>query len=321
MTQFEPFSYEQSRHLDEVRKTVVRFAPIEARKRELIGGMQWKTIAGKEYLYRYGPDPVTGKKRSTSLGRRSPETEQVYATFIADRAAITEEYDRLAPIVETQRRVSSALRLGDIRKPTFAVLQALADAGVMTLAPLSHGLAVRGYQVVTTQFVEMHLPDDIVLAVATEQVEELVHLLNRTLHSQHAGYDFDVGRLTFRNDDAPWVHIRPHTPLVSQLERLDVHGDVAEEFEDLLLEEQSSLLFARSGQALPVSLMDPRALAISLVLNSMNSSDEDQDLLRLAAVCVEFAGRLELEFAPALRDFLEEFGGIALSEGSGHFRI
>jgi hypothetical protein len=322
MTQFEPFSYEQSRHLKEVRQTTAQFVPLASRKRQLVGGMQWKTISGKEYLYRYSPDPVTGRKRSTSLGRRSPETEQAYETFLAERAAVTEEYDRLAPVMETQRRVSAALRLGDLRKTDFAVLSALADAGVMTLAPLSRGMAIRAYQVEAGQFADVPLPDGIVLSVATEQLEELVDLVDRTLRAQDLGYGFDMDRLAFRADQAPWVHIRPHTPLVSQLERLDVGDDVVEQFSDLLLAEVPSLLFSRSGHALPISAVDPRALAMSLVLDSIDVTTEDRfDLLELAEVCTEFADLMKLEFEPGLLDFLAEYGDIRLSEDSGRYRI
>lgn len=53
----------------------------------LDGGMAWKTVSGADYLCRYRQDPETGKKKFTSLGRRSPETEAAYDAFITRRDA------------------------------------------------------------------------------------------------------------------------------------------------------------------------------------------------------------------------------------------
>ena len=55
-------------------------------KYDLDGGMQWKSPKGIEYLTRYRQDPETGKKKWSSLGRRSPETEAIYAEFMGRRA-------------------------------------------------------------------------------------------------------------------------------------------------------------------------------------------------------------------------------------------
>jgi hypothetical protein len=83
-----PYPIEQQRHVNEVRDLLSVLAPLQAESRDLVGGMQWKTIRGHDYLYRYAPDPVTKKKRSTSLGRRTPETEVVHRRFLYRRARI-----------------------------------------------------------------------------------------------------------------------------------------------------------------------------------------------------------------------------------------
>lgn len=55
-------------------------------KHDLDGGMQWKIVKGREYLTRYRQDQETGKKVWSSLGRRGPETEAIYAEFMGRRA-------------------------------------------------------------------------------------------------------------------------------------------------------------------------------------------------------------------------------------------
>jgi hypothetical protein len=64
--------------------------------RQFVGYLGWKTIAGREYLYR-----TDTRGQGSSLGPRSPETEQVHAEFqqgrreAADRVAAQEEQLRV----------------------------------------------------------------------------------------------------------------------------------------------------------------------------------------------------------------------------------
>lgn len=54
---------------------------------QLNGGMTWKRVGRGEYLCRYRQDSSTGRKRFTSLGPRSPSTEEAYRRFVEDREA------------------------------------------------------------------------------------------------------------------------------------------------------------------------------------------------------------------------------------------
>jgi hypothetical protein len=56
--ELKPYADELQRHINEVRDLLAVLAPLHSERRELVGGMQWKTIRGREYLYRYGLDPV-----------------------------------------------------------------------------------------------------------------------------------------------------------------------------------------------------------------------------------------------------------------------
>ena len=88
---FAAMTREQRRLVEAMRATTNEFAVLARSRDEFIGGMQWLTVKGNDYLARYRRDPVTGEQKSTSLGRRSPETEALYdSRTVADLNDITD---------------------------------------------------------------------------------------------------------------------------------------------------------------------------------------------------------------------------------------
>ena len=76
-------------------------------------GMHWKTIAGKEYLYRTLDSRGTAK----SLGARSPETEEIFAAFTSRKERLRDLKEQLA----VQARVNAAYRAGHVPNATADV--------------------------------------------------------------------------------------------------------------------------------------------------------------------------------------------------------
>ena len=104
-------SPDQRRCLDEAERVWPRYAALLRAQDDFVGGMQWKPVAGAEYLSRYRPDPTTGRKVAKSLGRRSPETEAAYADFLHRRDASRAELGDLEARLETTGRFARALGL------------------------------------------------------------------------------------------------------------------------------------------------------------------------------------------------------------------
>ncbi len=48
------------------------------------GGMAWKTVSGRQYLYRI----LDRSGRAKSLGAKSPETEAIYNEFVSAKAGL-----------------------------------------------------------------------------------------------------------------------------------------------------------------------------------------------------------------------------------------
>jgi hypothetical protein len=95
----------------------------------MTGGMQWKPATGAEYLTRYWPDPLTGKRIVKSLGRRSPETEAQYREFFDRRRGAQAEEADLEPKAEMAGSFARALRLTRLPAKHAECLRNLHESG------------------------------------------------------------------------------------------------------------------------------------------------------------------------------------------------
>lgn len=93
--------------------------------RQVRGGMLWKTVNGTDYLIR-----TTPKGAQTSLGRRSPETESIYANFVGQKAALTQRVSSLKESVARHQRMNRALRVGKMPNIAVDILNRLANANL-----------------------------------------------------------------------------------------------------------------------------------------------------------------------------------------------
>ena len=69
--------------------------------------LQWKTIAGRQYLYRIRDRQGNG----TSLGPRSPDTERIHDEYQAARSDLRDRVARLSPVLGEAAAVYRALRM------------------------------------------------------------------------------------------------------------------------------------------------------------------------------------------------------------------
>ncbi|MES3020304.1 MAG: nucleotidyltransferase domain-containing protein [Pseudomonadota bacterium] len=88
--------------------------------------MRWKTVRQTEYLFRDKDRHGNCK----SLGRRSPETEQLLNAFLKGRAGAQERLRLLRAQLDEQARLNKALRLGRVPRIVARVLRELDEAGL-----------------------------------------------------------------------------------------------------------------------------------------------------------------------------------------------
>lgn len=95
--------------------------------KEYRGGMHWKAIAGRDYLYR----TTDRRGNARSLGVRSTETENLYAEFSRRKAELVERLVAAKEVTRTAERVNVALRVGAVPNQVANVCRALDDAQLM----------------------------------------------------------------------------------------------------------------------------------------------------------------------------------------------
>lgn len=91
--------------------------------RPLQGGMHWKKIRGRDYLYRYRDRLGHGE----SLGPRSEHTEQLFARYTRERREVTTRLQKERQLLQEQARFCRAARLHRVPKATARILRRLEE--------------------------------------------------------------------------------------------------------------------------------------------------------------------------------------------------
>lgn len=259
-------SPDQRRLIEEMLETSAELFPLERARDDFVGGMQWKSVKGSDYLTRYRRDPVTREQRSTSLGRRSAETEAMHRRFFEGRTRLEEQLAALKPKLAIQARMAKALRLARAPTPVAEVLRAIAMTDLVEHITLVGDAALFAYEcefgmllpnaAMPSGGVDLLISGFSALEAAAETAEVLGRSGLKILPSRggsgiRTGDGLDIGFLTPRD-------------LEIQAERVaeDNYGaghglEWASQQETL-----TTLVIDRDGRAAPVSVLDPRAFTL-----------------------------------------------------------
>jgi len=262
---FDTMSREQRRLVEAIRATTTEFASLARSRDGFAGGMQWLTVKGREYLNRYRRDPITGEQKSTSLGRRAPETEALYNRFVAGRADLDRQIEEIKPAVAEQTRMAKALRLSRTPSEIADVARAIGLSDLIDHVSIVGEAAVYGYEceLAATLPRELLPADGMDLLVAGmdpgDVIDEIAFVLQRARVRVRRRSESEL-----RTEEG--LHIRLLTP--SMLDR--AAGRYAEdncgggEAARWALEQPPlrTICIDRQGRAAPVSLPDPRAYCI-----------------------------------------------------------
>jgi hypothetical protein len=193
------FTDEQLRALANAAQLYESWKEVLVQLSRLPGGMYWRVINSKEYLYEYAPGP-TGQ-RAKSLGPRTARNEQVLREFEATksdlegrRSGIEARLDELAPAWR-------ALRLPAIDRVAARILRALDQAELVGPGVLVVGTyALKAYEVESASD----------FAAGMDATEDL----DFTLVMRGDEQDADVPRrllLTLKQVDASFI-VSPSSP-------------------------------------------------------------------------------------------------------------
>lgn len=95
--------------------------------RDFAGGMHWKTVAGKEYLYK----SLDRKGNAKSLGVRGDGTEAIEQHFHTQKALYKTRMQSLRETLATHSKINAALRLGSAPGVVAELCTRLHQVGLM----------------------------------------------------------------------------------------------------------------------------------------------------------------------------------------------
>jgi hypothetical protein len=259
-------SPEQRRLVEEMRESTAEFFPLERSRNDFVGGMQWKSVKGYDYLTRYRRDPLTDEQRSTSLGRRSAETEAMHRRFFEGRARLEEQLAVLKPTMATQARMAKALRLTRTPSAVADVLRAVAMTDLIEHITLIGDAALFAYEcefgvLLPTTLLPAGGVDLLISGFnSNEAADETAEVLRR------GGLKVSPGRQGTGLKTSDGVNIAFVTPhhLERQAERFAEDNYGAGHALAWANEQETftTMLIDRDGRAAPVSVLDPRAFTL-----------------------------------------------------------
>lgn len=91
------------------------------------GGMHWKTVSGKEYLYR----SLDRHGNAKSLGPRSPVTEATYEAFHHRKAELHGRIEDLEKLMVRHAKINAAVEVGHVPDNVADVCVELDSAGLL----------------------------------------------------------------------------------------------------------------------------------------------------------------------------------------------
>lgn len=114
------------------------------------GGMGFQRVKGIEYVVRYWQDSASGRKRMSSLGRRTRESEQAVAAFLAEREEHASRLRALEAGLAADCRLAKAHRFARMPADAAAHARALSISGMLgeTVA-MAGAAAAFGYEAIT----------------------------------------------------------------------------------------------------------------------------------------------------------------------------
>jgi hypothetical protein len=124
-----PFDMAQAREFSDTMQLFESLAELRQRERSARGSMVWMRAKGREYLHRSSYDDW-GKRKQTTLGPRSEETEAVRANFIGARADVKSRLKALEKKMRLQAAANAARGIARFPAVSARIVRAFENSGI-----------------------------------------------------------------------------------------------------------------------------------------------------------------------------------------------
>ena len=281
---FREFQENQQRTLDRAVEAYQAYLEAVQAGRPLKGGMHWKKVKGREYLYKYRDRSGHG----SSLGPRSPYTERLFAEFGRRRRENAAQLDaRRQQLAEAARFCRAAL-IHRVPEPVVRILRHLSPgdlAGTPLMVIDTH--ALHAFEFAAGVFIDA-LPDSplwsgaaqglTLAATAAMPPEEFLRLLRRADRSYKTlpGHGLAaVNQHGFRvRCLRPPTARAPHRMMGRDAPGLTVPAEMGDLAALMAAPKFSQVVIGRRGDPVTMVAPDPRALALHKLWLSIQ---EDRD--------------------------------------------
>ncbi len=143
---YHPINNAQAKTVIDAEQVFSAYCDTVAKARAYHGGMHWKSIGGRDYLYR----SLDRNGRAKSLGPRSEETEAVLSAFVTRKAELTERTAELKERVAVQAKVNAAFRVGHVPNEVADICEQLDKAQMLDRNVMVIGTnAMHAYEALT----------------------------------------------------------------------------------------------------------------------------------------------------------------------------
>ena len=126
---YEPFDMIQAREFVDSLQMFESLQELVHRERSARGSMVWMKARGQEYLHRSSYDDY-GKRVQTTLGPRSPETEELRANFLKARADVKQRLKIIQSKMAMQAATNVARKIARIPLIAADTIRAFSNAGI-----------------------------------------------------------------------------------------------------------------------------------------------------------------------------------------------
>jgi hypothetical protein len=222
----------------------------------------WKSVNGADYLCRYRQDPETGKKKFTSLGRRSPETEKVYRDFLDRRDQAKHTVASSRDQMSTAGRVAKAYGLARMPAKSAEILRAIWLRSLDANLAVFGGTALFAYELEAEIMAAAELIRDEALIVIPFgddiAIDDLTSAYEAAVGEKPQVREHD-GRHVLHVHDAVVLEVWSRGFLLGQFEDGDQAEVVEESFNAALLR---GLTVARDAQPVEFGTFEPRVYAM-----------------------------------------------------------
>ena len=296
---FREFQDNQQRTLNRAVEAYQAYLEAVQASRPLKGGMHWKKVKGREYLYKYRDRSGHG----SSLGPRSPHTEGLWAEFGRQRREIAALLGaRRQQLAEAARFCRAAL-IHRVPEPVTRILRRLTP-GDLTHAPLmvidTH--ALHAFEFAAGVFIDAPRDSPLIAgaaqgltlaaaaAVAPDAFLRLLRQADRSYETLPGdGLARAVNKQGFRVRllRPPTAH-SGHRMMVRDAPGVTVPADMGDLAALMAAPKFSQVVIGRRGDPVTMVVPDPRALALHKLWLSQRQdrepADRERDRVQAAAL-------------------------------------